>query len=478
MGVTHNSPQVLDNSLLRMGHSLLVAVTSNQLLRLDGAPIIPKVTLRLTRLKVERKALQSLVETGLVFVGMEEGYTLPDNSKDNDPRIEATLHGLLQLGLNVVLGERDFVSLSAPCTLDVQTKIVPTPTRLINLDLSAVIALISDITHTQLPSSEEGARQRFIPSDDEKGRMRARKEMREQEKIREARKDVAVKSSSEGGSHRNVSRTRHRTPEDTSTGGTSEGVHSLALAAQLIQEMKLGLLDELHQRLLDAHASLEGVEFWTTTEVRDRCFRIVEKIGGEEERRRAVALFQDGRLLHEEAIGDYWLNSRYPKGYLPIIPLRLYEADSLHPAGKSLTPAVEDDGPWSQVEKTCIRLLNACTGSTPNTVPTTALPPAEGSFEFQRAPTTTSNKRLTTHTVDSLLQGVKRRWTTLSANRASVKEIGREVTRGSVSSSWSVVHNDDGRRDLSSSGVGDEAILWIVGPRSLAEGMRGCTKLD
>jgi hypothetical protein len=47
--------------------------------------------------------------------------------------------------------------------------------------------------------------------------------------------------------------------------------------------------------------------------------------------------------------------------------------------------------------------------------------------ELQRAAVVRTNGRLTVHTVQSMLCGAVRGWTTLTANRASVKAVLREV---------------------------------------------------
>jgi hypothetical protein len=87
--------------------------------------------------------------------------------------------------------------------------------------------------------------------------------------------------------------------------------------------------------------------------------------------------------------------------------------------------------------------------------------------EIQRAAVTKANPRLTAHTVQSLLWGAKLGWTTLTANKSSVKAILRDMKQG----------GDIGRldRDIGESTRRREvqkAALWLVDPRSLAEGQR------
>ena len=60
-------------------------------------------------------------------------------------------------------------------------------------------------------------------------------------------------------------------------------------AKQALQEMDTGFLQSIHERLYAD--STDPVEFWVTKDARDRCLRIVEKIGGPKEKQRANALF-------------------------------------------------------------------------------------------------------------------------------------------------------------------------------------------
>jgi len=87
--------------------------------------------------------------------------------------------------------------------------------------------------------------------------------------------------------------------------------------------------------------------------------------------------------------------------------------------------------------------------------------------EIQRALVTRANPRLTAHTVQSLLWGAELGWTTLTANKSSVKAILRDMKQA----------GDVGRfdRDVAESTEGceiEKAALWLVDPRSLAEGQR------
>jgi len=66
-----------------------------------------------------------------------------------------------------------------------------------------------------------------------------------------------------------------------------------------------------------------------------------------------------------------------------------------------------------------------------------------------------------------MLQGAKRGWTTLTANKASVRAILKEIKalNGPLMGALAVGGDGD-------DAAFEEAAIWIVDPRSLAEGMR------
>ena len=92
---------------------------------------------------------------------------------------------------------------------------------------------------------------------------------------------------------------------------------------------------------------------------------------------------------------------------------------------------------------------------------------------MERAKVTRMSTKLTVHTVESMLVGVCQGMTTLTANKASVKALLREMKRVKHGCKNETVIDSGEReaRDMHSGGSVDAAI-WIVEPRSLAEGMR------
>lgn len=122
-----------------MGRSLIKAPETNPV---DGTTSTPKITLRLTRLNL---------------MANEDGTA-------KDPRITRTVELLRDMGVNVELGER--VNLTPALLALTPTDPQPAafaPTPNINLDLSVLVALISDLTHAPLLRTIEDANRRFVP---------------------------------------------------------------------------------------------------------------------------------------------------------------------------------------------------------------------------------------------------------------------------------------------------------------------------
>ncbi|KAI0356935.1 hypothetical protein OH77DRAFT_1451946 [Trametes cingulata] len=427
------APREFDNSILRMGRSLLDAARRNPL---SGTACVPSITLRLTRLDPS-----------------------PPDPKEHDARIAETIERLRDMGIDVELGER-------PAFHSSNSSPAPSrrlePTIRVNLDLSILIALVSDITHSPLPTSPADADARYIPSSHYRDWKRKRLEA-----CQGPKQDVDQDQPCDNGI----------------------GQHSRALSNQALQEMARGLLDELHDRLAAVSSpTLDGVEFWTTMEARDRCLRIVlSKIGGPNEKRRATALFPSPDTPLSVAGEAYWESSRYPRAFLPLVPIRVFEGSV--PPPDFVPPPISETGHalspfFSLLTRTCREIiaqeamLDSSTSKDCFDVETTG---AEGKTdrssaieedeELERAAMTKANPRLTVHTVKSMLWGAARGWTTLTANKSSVKAILRDIRAAEGGYGWyeeSQVRAGSTQNDT----VVEAAALWVVDPRSLAEGMR------
>ena len=290
-----------------MGKSLLEAARANPI---DGTTTteIPKVTLRLTRL---------------------EPTLTNDDGTEPDVRITQTLESLQEMGIDVQLGERTESELPLTTNTLIERPCSPSlpfiPTHNINLDLSILIALISDLVHAPLPTSIEDANKRFLPPP----------EYREWKKQKMADNQKPLRN--------------YKSTPQQPTGMVETDIndlpndlikHSKALTNQLLQEMGKGLLQEMHDRisaLCTDDPTKPKVTFWTTPEARDRCLRIISKIGGVQEKRRAHALFcydtgtTGGRatISLEEAIRLYWQDSRFEANFVPLLPIHLYPTSSV-----------------------------------------------------------------------------------------------------------------------------------------------------
>ena len=430
-----------DNSILKMGRTLLDAARRNPVL---DTTVVPEVTMRLTRLD-----------------------PCPSNPKHRDPRIAQTIDMLRDMGITVELGERDPALLPRVSPVPVRRL---EPTICVNLDLSLLIALVSDITHSSLPSSIAEADTRYVPSAHYREWKRKRLEATKGADEENDGERLLVKN--------------------------GIGEHSRALANQALQEMSRGLLQDIRDRL--AAVSSEGpasVEFWTTPEARDRCLRIVlSKIGGPGEKRRAAALFPSPDVSVQQAEDDYWEGSRYPRAFLPLIPIRILPSSA--PPEDVMCPAQSEDGRalspfFPLLARTCRDILAQETIPSP-TPPGLSAASAPASTEdgvrenngeeqrqdIERAATMKASPRLTEHTVQSMLWGAVRGWTTLTANKSSVKAILRDIRTSEGGYGWTGHSREGGDDTTEVETDGEEAVvvekaaMWVVDPRSLAEGMR------
>ncbi|KAF7366638.1 hypothetical protein MSAN_00921700 [Mycena sanguinolenta] len=393
-----------DNSLLRMGRSLLAAANANPLDTATG-PEPPQVTLRLTRLN-------------------------PSEPGEDDPRILQTIDCLRAMRIDVQLGEH--VPSEIPSPMPAPQACSPAqliPTANINLDLSVLIALVSDLTHAPLPGSVEEAHLRFAAPP----------------RTRES---------------------KHTTEEQEPT------IQSRALTSQIMQEMlqemgRGGMFQELHTRLLPLIPpnGTTPLQFWTTAEAHERFMRIVNKIGGPGEKKRAEVLFETQDFTPEAAEARFWTGSRFPQGFFPILPIRIYPD---HSPTDSAPGRAEF---FRSMEKTCRDIL---AHETPATAPQKGAERVLYSnngfprnLDSERATVTRANARLTAHTVQSMFWGAQYGWTTLTANKSSVKALLREIRAARVAGRLAEDLSSEAEVDLQ-----EVVAIWIVDPRSLAEGAR------
>ncbi|KAJ7084758.1 hypothetical protein C8R43DRAFT_318304 [Mycena crocata] len=398
-----------DNSILQMGRILMEAAKANPVEGLDGLGA-PRVTLRLTRLDTS---------------------PFRADGEPNDPRIARTVQCLIDMGIDVELGERLESEIPIPKlnTLPAPSTIPLKPTRQINLDLSVLVALVSDLTHSPLPASVQEAKARFLPP----------------QKYREwkpaERRDGEV-------------------PE--TIGGLSQDLvkHCRALTTHVLQEMGKGLLQEIRDKLLpiiDNTDPATRVEFWTSEEARERCMRIVSRIGGEREVRRAEALFPSDPIPLEEAEALFWQDSRHPAKFIPLLPIRIYPT----PPNTPIEGAPEPHSRFFRsMTKVCQDLLaQEAAAATSNG---RKHPRNDATLEDGDTPDHTPikvNSRLSPHAVKSMMRGAELGWTTLTTTKSSVKALLREIKAARLAGRI-VEDQDEEIRDTT-------AALWVVDPRNL-----------
>jgi hypothetical protein len=344
---------------------------------------------------------------------------LSQQDLDNDSRISNTIKQLQELGIVIELGLQA-INLDPPAPL----RSFRLPLK-INLDLSMLIALASDLIHAPLPSSREDAEARFQPQTDRSWKRRLDKSgEKEGAGVGDEGTDLGA------------------------GGGALE--HCRELAAQGCQEMEHALLEEIGNRVRDNSGST-NCEFWTTQDAKDRFLSIIDKIGGDVEKRRAKGLFEEGPL----GVEAFWKGSRYPIPTFHGLPVRVFAT--------GLPPTQNEHGLpsfHSQISYTCRYLLQQPSRSDIKNSNTT---------HKQRtvvAPVRFAG-RLSAHTIVSLLWGAEAGMVTLTSNKASVKVLLKEMRGFGLP----LVRASPSQTDNEEKEVLDFAV-WVTGPRSLAEAMR------
>lgn len=425
----HHTPSFaqaqFDNSLLRMGRSLLAAAKASPL---PGNLGIPGVALRLTRLDPS-----------------------PVNQDEHDPRIAQTVQELREMGVDVQLGERsESEAVEGDSSADCKAPQWQ-PTTHINLDLSVLIAMVSDLTHAPLPLSVQEAESRFTPGS----------------QYLQWKKNRAASSI-------------HPSADDQA-GDVADARPSRALVQQALQEMSHALFEDIfHSTATPSNpdSARQPLEFWTTHEARERCLQIVGKIGGPREKRRAETLLCPNPTDLQETETEFWRDSRYPSGYIPLFPVKLLP---LGEPGKNLEPPLRSPSgqPLSpffrSLARTCRDILAQETVPRPrvDSTPVEHLPDREDDLgEIERATVMKANPRLTVHTVQSMLWGAVNGWTTLTANKTSVKALLRDVKACRNGALWDREDEVDSSLRNEDEILPEVAAIWMVDPRSLAEGMR------
>ncbi|KAJ7326412.1 hypothetical protein DFH08DRAFT_1027446 [Mycena albidolilacea] len=172
------------------------------------------------------------------------------------------------MGIDVKLGEHAPSDLPPP--IHAPQALPPTqlvPTANINLDLSVLIALVSDLTHAPLPTSVEEVQLRFSTP--------------QREMLQEIRR------------------------------------------GSMFQELHAHLLP-----LLPPNGT-SPLQAWTTAEAHEHFMRIVTKIGGPGEKQRTELLFSapNPDSVPGAVETQFWAGLCYPARYILLLPIHVYPGD-------------------------------------------------------------------------------------------------------------------------------------------------------
>ncbi|WVR08547.1 hypothetical protein IAU60_005602 [Kwoniella sp. DSM 27419] len=335
-----------------------------------------------------------------------------------DPRVKQTFQAIRDLGVDLVLA-------SDQSPIPRRVKKVPLrPTKKVLLDLSVVVALCCDSTHQPLPTSEAELEARFRSL------------------------QVDPRGEVELAPHIPVTKD---------------------LRDQLEWEMRHPLIQEMLDRLtpLVQPGHEDEIELWATDEVRGRLPAIADIIGGEDEKRRARALF-DG--------GDFWQGSRWQgrQGILrnmvvkvlpPDIDGSVAEADSAY---QNYTPFRRG---FMSICRSMLEIVNLqnSTASLPPQSEAVKTSPVKakkkhGKSRRSRQPPlgiTMASRLPSAHTLRTFLVGFENGWTVLTNNRGAVGKVIREMRIGEG------LGYGEGHE-----GENGEISVWVVNPSSLAEWRR------
>jgi len=364
--------------------------------------------------------------------------------EEQDARIQSVYGHLRTLGIDIMFGDPAELGTQRIAQSKINPDRAPIPSADLNLDLSMLVALISDISHSQLPETPNEAEARFQPV----RRVWKRKTSRNDGQILEDR----------------AARQEELGPEE----------HSRALIVQLQQEMQSALIPELIgiiNSACDDHRSYPTeVRFWTTREAMERCLTIATKIAGPRELERAYQLFQNP--VESSGTKTFWSGSRHRvlDGPLKHLYVRIIE-DEPNLAKQQ-----------SSAHSFATRLGSACQMVNENE---DIVPPSSAlSHRFRgNRPSKGQNagnplKKPSLHTVRSMLAGATYGMTTITANRTSVKQMVRimglrGLTNEDDYAAFLVTEPKTLAEQKRTDGKSFPTVasIWTFEPRSLAESM-------
>ena len=207
-----------------------------------------------------------------------------------------------------------------------------------------------------------------------------------------------------------ISLTTHtKSPQELSLHPNLEHEHFRAISSQLQQEVNgHAFFDKILDNCKD-----NDIQFWTTNENKERCLGIIDKIGGESEKKRFETLFINDN-------DKYWDDSRFSKNYIKGLPVRVIYED----IGNNVE--INQGSFQEYILRRCNNVLHS--------------PQTESG----------SATKLTPHTLRTITTGIQKGFTTLTSNRGSIKALVL---------GWHTHTRSNN----------DYATFWLVEPRSLSE---------
>lgn len=306
-------------------------------------------------------------------------------------------------------------------------------TKTLHLDLSALIAFVSHISHMPLPDRPEDAESRF-----------AKAHWREEDLDRN---NPPI--------HNNLEEADFASTEIEGENGESRGQHSRALSDQLRREMTEDCFFDVLVRHLeerDDETSMDkSLHLTCTREAREKMAEIVSLVGGENEKRRAACLFDQEGHAQEIWNGSRWsMDNDRENRVRDMIRLPIEVIDENNSFDQMAGKNTGFDEQFVQLAKRSLSL---------------------GMQTFDSRSKSSHNAfaalRQTRHTIMSMITGFNLGQTLLTTNISSVKWLVRDMTR---------LQTHEGNLFKYETGKDDhratyKAALWVMYPRSLSERM-------
>lgn len=200
----------------------------------------------------------------------------------------------------------------------------------------------------------------------------------------------------------------------------------------------LSLFEEISTKLAESSSNNSPAQLWTTIDAMNQCLQILEKCGGPNEKRRWDAMFPStDNMTLQELEARYWKGPHRPAFCITLLPIHVFseqeEADPTLP----LPPF------FKSLASVCNRILAR------------KFDPGPGVIR--------SASKLPAYTVQTVLRGARQGWTTLTANKSSVKAIWKELK------SFTDVDDDLDHYENGISRTPSDvqiAAFWILRPRA------------